>query len=757
MKCFGLISGREVISWRAADRGIAILVVAFVLVATGYSLSTPLFEAPDELFHFPFVRHLAEGGGLPVQDPANPGPWNQEGGQPPLYYAVAALVTRWVRADDLPEISQRNPHADVGLIRSGGNPNVVVHTPREGWPYRGAALAAHLARGLSVLFGALAVLLTYRVAREVVPGRPLIALAAAALVGFNPMFLYISGAVSNDALAAAVCTLGLWLLVRGLRQPPVARRWAVVGAVLGLGALTKVSALGLWPLALVVLGWVSWRGRSWRAFLRCGASMLAVGGLIAGWWYYRNWWLYRDPLGWKNFLAIMGRRSGPATPGVLLSELPGLVRSYWGVFGWFSVTAPNWFYALFCGMALAALGGLVVGGCRAGWRGKWGDKRQLPGLAVIAVWTAGVGVGLVRWSSLIPSFQGRLLFPAAAAIALFLALGLGSWFGGRWREVPALVAGAVMAVVAAWVPFGVIRPAYAPPRLLTTAEQAAVPERLDLLVGEGMELLGYRLDDDEVRPGQDLSVTLYWRARARMDQNYSVFVHLLAENELIVGQRDTYPGRGLFPTTLWEPGDAIANTYVVPVSPTAFSPTRAQLEVGLYRVETGERLVVRDREGRVLGDNVRFGEILVRSEPRDGIANPLDYRFGEGMALIGYDLDRTALRAGETLRLTLYWKCLAPMAKDYTVFTHVLGPGDAIWAQKDAWPQDGAAPTSTWQVGQVIADRYDLVVKPETPGGVYDVEVGVYLAETLERLSVLGPGGRVEGSRVLLNPVRVVP
>ena len=123
MKCSDPVARRELRLRQAANRGIAILVVAFVLVATGYSVSTPLFEAPDELFHFPFVRHLAEGGRLPVQDPANPGPWNQEGGQPPLYYALAALATRWVRADDLPEISQRNPHADVGLIRPGGNPN----------------------------------------------------------------------------------------------------------------------------------------------------------------------------------------------------------------------------------------------------------------------------------------------------------------------------------------------------------------------------------------------------------------------------------------------------------------------------------------------------------------------------------------------------------------------------------------------------------------------------------------------------------
>jgi hypothetical protein len=178
--------------------------------------------------------------------------------------------------------------------------------------------------------------------------------------------------------------------------------------------------------------------------------------------------------------------------------------------------------------------------------------------------------------------------------------------------------------------------------------------------------------------------------------------------------------------------------------------------VGLYRVETGERLPIRDREGHSLGDNVRFGEVLVRSEPRDGIANPVWFNLGGKAALVGYDLDRTALPAGETLHLTLYWKALASFDHDYTVFAHVLGPNNSIWAQKDAWPGDGAAPTSGWHAGQLVEDHYELVVKPETPDGVYELEIGMYLRETGDRLPVLAPDGRVQDSRILLNRVRVL-
>ncbi len=116
-----------------AHRGIVVLLVLFVCLAATYSLVTPLFEAPDELFHYAFVQHLADGQGLPVQDPANPGLWQQEGSQPPLYYALAALVSCWAPADDLPKVLQRNPHASIGSAQPDGNGNWRWCPAGRGW------------------------------------------------------------------------------------------------------------------------------------------------------------------------------------------------------------------------------------------------------------------------------------------------------------------------------------------------------------------------------------------------------------------------------------------------------------------------------------------------------------------------------------------------------------------------------------------------------------------------------------------------
>ena len=68
-----------------------IILCLFIGLGVLYSTATPVFEASDELNHYPFVQTLAEGNGLPVQRPGQETLWGQEGSQPPLYYALAAI------------------------------------------------------------------------------------------------------------------------------------------------------------------------------------------------------------------------------------------------------------------------------------------------------------------------------------------------------------------------------------------------------------------------------------------------------------------------------------------------------------------------------------------------------------------------------------------------------------------------------------------------------------------------------------------
>jgi len=749
---------------------IVLILATFIVLGITYSVITPIFEASDELWHYPFVKHLADGNGLPVQDASIDQPWRQEGSQPPLYYALSAVATFWIDTDDAyegggkpryPPLLRYNPHVDNGVLTADGNTNLVVHSQQEAFPWHGTALAVHLIRFLSVLMGAATVLLTYLIALEIFPGRKQLALGAAAVNAFTPMFLFISGAVNNDNLVVPLCSLALLMMVKTtkLKAQSLKLNWVLLGLVIGLAILTKESAIGLLALAALTIAYVAYRQRSMRTLLEGGLIVVGMAAILSGWWFLRNWKLYGDPLGLNVFLDILGRRHPTATLLQLWGERVGFAMSYWGLFGGVNVSMDAWVYRLLNLLALVAAIGVIIFLIRKLIRDRLQPEVWVKAILLLA-WPTVVFVSLIRWALQTWSSQGRLVFSSISALSILLFLGLSQLVPRRCRFAYAkmlvcLVAG-TMLVIAAIAPFRYIAPAYAKPSLLSQTEIKAIPNRLDISFGGAMKLVGYDLPiSNNLKPGDSLTITLYWQSLAEMNQDYSVFVHLLDETELIVAQRDMYPGQGLYPTSLWSTGDAIANRYVLILPETAFAPNQTQLEVGLYNFATGERLLAYGSDGELLGDNARFHDIEILPQSEAEVPNPAHFNFGNRIALIGYDMDRRCASPGETIHLILYWRALAKMEENYSVFTHILGEEDRIWAQKDSWPKGGEAPTSTWQPGQTIVDEYALTIYADTPHDVYDVEIGLYLAATGDRLRIVGPGGRLLDDRVLLSKVRV--
>lgn len=92
-------------------RLLAILVLVFAVVATLYSINTPLLEGSDEPAHFEYALAIANGDGLPLLDLAQYQDMAYEAGQPPLYYALTALVIAGVDASDYEELVRPNPDA----------------------------------------------------------------------------------------------------------------------------------------------------------------------------------------------------------------------------------------------------------------------------------------------------------------------------------------------------------------------------------------------------------------------------------------------------------------------------------------------------------------------------------------------------------------------------------------------------------------------------------------------------------------------
>jgi hypothetical protein len=270
-----------------------------------------------------------------------------------------------------------------------------------------------------------------------------------------------------------------------------------------------------------------------------------------------------------------------------------------------------------------------------------------------------------------------------------------------------------------------------------------------------MKLLGYAVESEELRPGETLYVELYWQGLVKMERDYSVSLVLLTAGGDLIGQEDSYPGLGSYPTSAWHPGDVAADRAWVGIRPRTSAPTIGWLGVNVYYLPTMERL-----EATVGGeavDQVLLHPLKVSpwESERYEVSHPMLVNLGDKIDLVGYDLDKSRVRPGETLTLTLYWRAREEMGEDYTVFTHVVDGEQRIWAQNDSYPVGGDYPTSFWGEGELIGETRELTVSSDAPSGEYEVEVGLYSAPTGERLPVLDDAGQVLDNRVVLDTVVV--
>lgn len=722
------------------NRLIGILLLGFLALGTVYSLATPPFESPDEMQHFAYVRYLAEGRGLPPQGKeALTSLSRQESGQPPLYYALAGLLTAWVDADDFPAMVQINPHYwPEAYGTEYDNKNVVLHTAQE-WPPRGAHLALYLSRWVSLLMGAAAVFTTYLLSWEVFHGHRWLAFGPPLLLSCTPQFLFISASVNNDATAAATCGLALWTMAYLLRSGLRWRRIIALGLAVGLACLAKISALGLIPLAILAVLATKDHLHTSRKLIIMSAVVLTLVFLAAGWWYMRNWLLYGNPLGWDAHFTMDWARATPAPLSRLWQQLPAVGRSYLAAFGWGNVQFPSAVYRAAATLGLMAFIGLIL------YTIKPLPTTRFRVICLLALWAGVVLIELLLWMRWVTAPHGRLLFPAAPAISVLLVLGWRRLVPANWERTVLLplAATCVLALVA---PVAVIRPTYARPRQVAPSE---IPLRC---YGDLAALWDFRIPPERVVAGENAQVTLCWHALNETAKDYSVFVQLVGRGDDVVADRYTYPGLGAYPTSQWKRGDAFCDTLRVPIPASAPAPSLYRVAVGLFDHQTHERLPIYLADGTPTNDPF-IGRIKVRSSTRRAITitNPIVARFGEEIALLGYGLDRQTTEPGGRVSLVLYWQALRTPSADHTVFVHLRDQMGKIVAQADGDPQEGNYPTSWWDTGETVVDERPLVAPLEP--GEYSLVVGLYDRTTGTRLPV--SGGASASMHEVVLPVQV--
>ncbi len=725
---------------------ISIIVLFFVILAVAYSLATPIFETPDEMAHFAYMRRLLDGHGFPaapivIADDAPA----QESSQPPIYYLAAALGVRLFAPDtsDLARWTVRNPAFPYifGAVPND-NKNLVMHTVPAAFPYQGAVRAAHVARLVAILFGAVTVWATYRLALELFPEWRSLALLAASFVAFLPQFVFISGAVSNDSAAAAFCALSLWAGVRIMQRGFTARRAIGLGLVLGLAALSKASALVIWPIVFAWVFLISRNASSWVARLRWIIVPLVIAAGLTAPWYLHLWHEFGDVLGTSPHMLMSWARPVPLSFWEAASKLPYALISFWLAFGWGNIIAPDWVYTLFNLLLAAGLIGLPIYLARL-WRQRFSNPAapiELAGLIGLMLSVILVVIALVRWIQLLDAAIGRLIFPALGAIAVLLSVG---WLTIWPRRLPqrsiALIPLALLGLTVLAIPTILLR-AYAPPQILTPNELAQQPgQPLNVRFGEVARLI--RLDvprDHWPKPGEGTVLNLCWQPLQQDARLLMALVQIVGENNRVWFSRRTVPGLGSYSTSVWQPDGLFCDPVYVHIDEQT-PPGVYRLEVALIDQGTQERLPAYAPDGASLTTNfVGWIKVAPDHYAEPPIEKRLDQRFGNQIALIGYDLDRATVKPGDQVRLRLYWRALQQPAADYTVFAQVRAADNQIVAQKDSPPQSGAYPTSFWDAGEVVIDDRVIEIPAKTTPGTYPIKIGLYVPADGSRLKLDG-------------------
>lgn len=746
---------------------ITLLLLTFIALGLAYSIINPLHEATDELRHYRYVRYLVENHRLPVQgDEA----CRSQSHHPPLFYALGAVLTAWVQVDHplcyIPPVNSfwAYRYGEVGV----DNKSQYLHSASEGFPWRGDALAAHLVRGLNVLIGAVAVWLTWAMGRVLWPDREGLALSAAAFLAFNPMFLYMSGAINNDIIAACSGALISYAGLRLLHDPAgLSRRWGVwLGLAFGLALMSKFNMAAAAILIEAVICWVAWRKKQWRLWWEVNLILTGVTLLVAGWWFGRNYLIYGDPTGFQEVTELWGARDPLESFGVAWSEWSSVWSSLWGRFGFGQIPLPEWVYdSLWVITLVAALG---LGADLASFK----QRTQAPhnpnlsnAAGIYPVSLLYLCLTVLLFAAVVFAYMlvspagamGRFFFPGLPTLVLLLVAGLahigaklrlpGRSFTavGPWFTILPMLALALVAL------FGYLQPAYARPRTFTPTD--TIPNPVNAQFDFFANLRGYSLSQATLVPGQPLDIELYWEVTGQPPGNYLLFIHVRNDLGLMVTQRDTHPGLGNFPTSEWREGDHFVDHIRIYIPETAYAPDDVEVSIGLY-APGAYRLGITAENGVGLGDALVLGSVHL--EPAHTLLpNPQAENFNDEILLQGYEYSGRDLHPGDPLTITLYWQAQQNNLPQYTVEVRLVDEEGHTIARADSRPMNGNSPTAAWVAGQQIKDSHTLTIPADAVQNSYQIHVSLLDETTGVRQNRVAADGHWIDNHLLLAPLRV--
>ncbi len=174
---------------------------------------------------------------------------------------------------------------------------------------------------------------------------------------------------------------------------------------------------------------------------------------------------------------------------------------------------------------------------------------------------------------------------------------------------------------------------------------------------------------------------------------------------------------------------------------------------GDYRLE----LTLADQIKRLSEPMVAVRGVKRQAEPPNSQVT-IDANFANQLMLLGYDLPKRHLVAGEILPVSLHWQALQVIPADFIMFTRFRDETGQVWGGRDRWPREVYSPI-LWGEGEVVEDGFTLETRSDTPAGLYYLDVGFYLpvGEAAISLPLVQNGEMSELTSVSIGPFQVGP
>ena len=573
----GLVDARTAANRRLKPWHVLALLLLTLLTALPPLLLVPPTTKSDETYHWAYATYVAQTGVLPPYlspDDAT----SREAHQPPLYYALAALLTR--RFADPDAFADRVVN-QFFMTTARGNRNFDILGPD-------AAQAFRIGRWLSLAFWLCVPLASLWAWQPILGARG--SLTAAALIALTPLQAFVGTSYSNDMPSVAFMAVALGALLR-LLDPKRASQWrwcALLGVCLGLSMLSKLYALPLMGAIGVIAIAPFPRLETRRRWQLLGALALTVVLMVP--WMLDSYRRFGDPLGMSVFSQIMGRDPAWYRLSKIVTVTVQAWRTFWGDVGPGGVDAiPGWMAVGLAVLEVVALAGIV-----RWWRQARQGSRYRTIALLLGLWVL-LALASFAWTFLRAQVTvisgGRNILYLQLVNAPFLVFGLSMWIKTA-RTVRAIVVGAGLVLTLwSWIYLVTFYPI--PQRALLTAPPAAAVARF----GDGYALLDWQA---QPAPGKvDVEFTL---AKLKPDEiPWAYFIQIVTPDGELVINVNTYPAHGVLSTSHLPLNTVLHESYELPL--TRPVPPGSRLLLGLWApLAGGQRLPAFDATGQPLPD-----------------------------------------------------------------------------------------------------------------------------------------------------------